>query len=112
MAVRVKRRYLLVECATPVVEGGRTRFESVLCSAVLAQVGALRYPAVNPKIAGFVDEHRFVMRASLEGHRELVLALTMIKRLDGAETAFYTLKSSGTIRALLKEGSKAQSRSH
>ncbi len=103
MAMKVKRRYLLVECATPVVEKERALFERKLSSALLAQIGAMHYPGVNPKITGFVNERRFVMRASLEGHKELALALAMIKKLDSTETAFYTLKSSGTIKALLKE---------
>jgi RNase P/RNase MRP subunit POP5 len=107
MAIKAKRRYLLVECSTAIGESDRALFERRLCGALLAQIGAMHYHSVNPKITGFVNERRFVMRASLEGHKDLVLALAMTKRLDGTETAFYTLKSSGTIRALLKEGSKA-----
>jgi RNase P/RNase MRP subunit POP5 len=101
--MKIKRRYLLVECATPIEERGRAGFESMLFGALLAQVGAMHYHSVNPKIAGFVNERRFVIRTSLEGYKELALALAMIKRLGGVETAFYTLKSSGTIKALLKE---------
>ena len=104
MAIKVKRRYILVECATEIGSNSRTQFERSILGALMEQMGVLHYQGANPKIVGFVDAHRFVVRASLEGHKELELALAMIKRLGGAETAFYTLKSSGTIRALMKAG--------
>jgi RNase P/RNase MRP subunit POP5 len=106
MAMKTKRRYLLVECATAIEERGRAQFERGLFKALLEQMGVLHYQSANPKMVGFVDAHRFVLRASLEGHKEMALALAMIKNLEGAETAFYTLKSSGTIKALMKEGKK------
>lgn len=108
MAMKIKRRYLLVECTTAIEQSGRALFERRLNAALLEQIGVMHHHSVNPKITGFVNEHMFVMRASLEGHKELALALAMIKRLDGTETAFYTLKSSGTIRALMKKDGEAQ----
>ncbi len=108
MAMKIKRRYLLVECSTAIGERDRTLFERRLGAALLAQIGTMHYPSVNPKITGFVNERRFVMRASLEGHKELALALAMIKKLDSTETAFYTLKSSGTIKALQKRSAEKE----
>jgi RNase P/RNase MRP subunit POP5 len=49
-----------------------------------------------------VDESRFVIKSSLEGTGKLILAFALIKKVGETETAFYTLKSSGTIKALLK----------
>ncbi len=100
--MKIKRRYLLVECAEPVAERDRTRFERVLCEALLSQMGADRYSCANPKIAGFVDERHFVMRANLECYAELVLGLALVRKLNGRKAALFTLRSSGTLRALLK----------
>jgi RNase P/RNase MRP subunit POP5 len=98
--MRRKTRYILVESATPIAEGGRARFEPLLYRSMLQSIGDLDYHRSNPKIAKFLDERRFILRCSLEGYRKALLALAMIKRIDERETAFYTLKSSGTIRAL------------
>jgi RNase P/RNase MRP subunit POP5 len=103
MGMKIKRRYLLVESATTIENKGRVLFERALYGALFVQIGAIHYHSTNPKIVGFVNDKRFVVRASLEGHKEVALALAMIKKLDGTETAFYTLKSSGTIKALLKD---------
>ncbi len=102
MGMKIKRRYLLVECTTATDSKSRQLFERALYNALLGQIGALHYHTINPKIMGFVNDRRFVIRASLEGHKELALALAMIKSLNSTEIAFYTLKSSGTLKALLK----------
>ena len=106
--MRRKIRYILTESAKPVLETDRSQFEQQLYRAMLHSIGELNYHKTNPKIIRFMDEKRFILRCSLEGYKAALLALAIIKRLDDKETAFYTLKSSGTIKALLKvpEGAK------
>ncbi len=100
--MRRKIRYILTESAKPILEGDRSQFEYQLYRAMLHAIGELNYHKTNPKIIKFVDERSFILRCSLEGYKEALLALAIIKKLEDKETAFYTLKSSGTIKALLK----------
>lgn len=99
--MRDKRRYLIVESCNAI--DNPEIFQRRLMSALLQVVGESNFFKLNPKIMKMVDERRFIIRASLEGMRPLVLALSFITRLDGAETAFYTLGASGTILALEKK---------
>ena len=100
--MRLKSRYILVESAVPITAGERKDFEPLLCRALLHQIGEIGYHRTNPKVAGFIDERRFVLKCNLDGYRNAILALSMVKRLDSRETAFYTLNSSGTLKALSK----------
>jgi len=98
--MREKRRYVLVEQAEPVVKADQERFAEQLNGELMRVIGEIDFPLVNPKIMKFVDEKLFIVRTSLEGQGKMVLALSLIKSVGGKETAFYTLKSSGTIRTL------------
>ncbi len=101
--MRRKIRYILTESAKPVTESDRPQFEQQLYRAMLHSIGELSYHRTNPKIMKFIDDKRFILRCSLDGYTNALLALSIIKKLDVKEAAFYTLKSSGTIKALLKE---------
>jgi RNase P/RNase MRP subunit POP5 len=103
--MRRKIRYILTESVKPVPESDRSQFEQQLYRAMLHSIGELGYHRTNPKIMKFIDNKTFILRCSLDGYRNALLALSIIKKLDEKETAFYTLKSSGTIKALLKESS-------
>ena len=98
--MRDKRRYILVESAEGIAGAEQDAFAEALYGELLKAVGEINYPSVNPKIMKFVDGKRFIIRSSLSGQDTLVLALSLIKSLNGNETAFYTLKSSGTIKTL------------
>lgn len=98
--MRRKSRYILAESAILIAESDRAQFEPQLYSALLDSIGELSYHKTNPKIIEFLDEKRFILRCNLEGYRNALLALSLIKRIDNREIAFYTLKASGTIKAL------------
>lgn len=100
--MRRKIRYVLVESATPIPDGNRSQFEYQLYRALLRAIGELSYHKANPKIIRFLGDNMLVLRCNLEGYRSTLLALSFIKKLEEKEAAFYTLKSSGTIKALLK----------
>ena len=99
--MRDKRRYLIVESYRAI--DNPDIFQRRLMAALLQVVGESSFFKLNPKIMKIVDERRFMIRTSLEGMKPLLLALSFITRLDGAETAFYTLGASGTILALEKK---------
>ncbi|HUY70502.1 MAG TPA: Rpp14/Pop5 family protein [Candidatus Baltobacteraceae bacterium] len=99
--MRDKRRYLVVESYTAV--GEPELFQRKLMSSLLQVVGESNFFKLNPKIVKFIDDRRFIIRTSLEGMRYMVLALSFITKMDGADTAFYTLGASGTILAIEKK---------
>ena len=100
--MRPKSRYLLVESSLPVDGALVQQFEHQLYTALLRAIGELCYHEANPKIMKFLNERQLILKCSLLGYKNTILALSMIKRLDSMDIAFYTLKSSGTIKALLK----------
>ncbi|MCW6160816.1 MAG: hypothetical protein LVQ97_01365 [Candidatus Micrarchaeales archaeon] len=98
--MRIKRRYVMVESALPI--GDREEFKRQFYRELLLVVGELGYHRVNPRIMRFIDDRRFVMKADLEGVSDAIRATALINRIGGQATAFYTLGSSGTIKALTK----------
>ena len=101
--MREKHRYILVESAVEVPEEARKGFEVELSRELMHNIGEVHYFRANMRIVKHVGLRRFVIRCSLERHNDVIVALSFIKRIGGADTGFYTLKSSGTIRALLKD---------
>lgn len=100
--MREKRRYILVESTLEVGESERREFETGLFKELLHNIGEATYFRAHPKIMKFVGSNRFVLKCTLAKYKEVVIALTFIKRLNGREIGFYTLNASGTIRALEK----------
>jgi RNase P/RNase MRP subunit POP5 len=100
--MRRKIRYVLVESTAPIPEASRSQFEYQLYRALLRAIGEISYHKANPKIIKFLEGNTFVLRCNLEGYRSTLLALSFVKKLEEKEASFYTLKSSGTIKALLK----------
>ena len=97
--MREKHRYILVEASSQ-LDADEKRFATSLQRELLRCVGELSYHTINPKFVKFEEGQRFVLKSSLEGAEKLVLALAMVKRIDSTEMGLYTLRSSGTIRAL------------
>ena len=98
--MRDKRRYILIESGMGVAEAERGDFSIVLYNALLHSVGESNYHRVNPKMVKFISDRRFVLRAGLAGSGQLVAALGLLKKINGKDCYFYTLKTSGTIKAL------------
>jgi RNase P/RNase MRP subunit POP5 len=65
-------------------------------------IGEMNYNRVNPRITKGLSATTFVMRVDNDGLAQAVRALALMRQLDRQETAFYTLLSSGTIKALEK----------
>ncbi|MCL5429893.1 MAG: Rpp14/Pop5 family protein [Candidatus Marsarchaeota archaeon] len=102
--MRDKQRYVLVEMADmegPEKDVNENEFWISFSRELMKCVGEANYHKINPKFVKSVNKKAFVVRSSLEGTSDFVLATSLMKRLDNSDAAFYTLKSSGTIRALL-----------
>lgn len=97
--MRDKRRYLLVETSGKITYDEKT-FSNAVQKELLRCIGEINYHKVNPKFMKLVDDNHFIIRSSLDGIGQLVLAFSLIKKTGDAEMSFYTLKSSGTIRAV------------
>ena len=102
--IREKHRYIMVEASENINavgdEATNKRFENALYTALRAELGDISYFSVNPKLVLRQGSSVLVMRCSLKGFGSLVRAFALIKRFEGREMGFYTIKSSGTIRAL------------
>ncbi len=101
--MRDKRRYILVESTLAVKESARKEFEGELFKELLHNIGEGSYFSANPRVMDYIGDNRFILKCSLEKYKEVIIALTFIKRLGGNPVGFYTLKASGTISALLKD---------
>lgn len=95
---RDKRRYLLIE--TSIEIRNEKIFEQTLYKCMIDIIGQIYYYKVNPKIIEIVDRKHFIIRVGLLGLDEAILCFSMIKRMNEEKTGFYTLKSSGTLKAL------------
>jgi len=96
-----KIRYVLIESLSEIKN--ESAFWRFLNQELLKFIGELNYSNVNPRFMGLVDKKRFVIGSDLNGVDILVASLALIKNIDREETAFYTLKTSGTLKALLKD---------
>jgi RNase P/RNase MRP subunit POP5 len=96
--MRTKRRYIIVECLPDLAY--IKDFDRELAGGMLSVIGQIRFHKSNPRVIQVMDGTHFILKVDLEGYEDSVLSLTMLKRLAGKECAFYTLKSSGTLKAL------------
>jgi RNase P/RNase MRP subunit POP5 len=100
--LRDKKRYIMLE-ATSELKTDKDELDRALKQAVLSLVGQLGYYDISPKLVSLVDGKHFVVRCRLKGYERMLLASALVKRLGATETGLYTLKSSGTIKALMKD---------
>jgi len=100
--IREKHRYLLVEMSGE-TKLNEKEFYALLARELIRCIGEMNFHRVNARFMKFTSSKSFVIRSSLEGIGSLTLAFALIKRLSAEPLSFYTLKSSGTIKALLKE---------
>ncbi|MCL4389520.1 MAG: Rpp14/Pop5 family protein [Candidatus Marsarchaeota archaeon] len=105
--IRQKHRYILVESSQKIAEGNLDAFSAALYEALLDYVGGLQYHKVNPKVVKLADDRHFIIKSNLSGCGSLIAALALIKNVSNEATYFYTLKTSGTIRALLSNTKKS-----
>ena len=104
MAVRDKQRYVLVETS---IENGmrqKKQLETQFYQDLAMMLGLINYHKVNPRVIRYIDDTRFIIRLRNE-LPSLITALALMREFNSKRVAFYTLKSSGTIAALMKPNS-------
>lgn len=100
MITKQKNRYVLVEATEPVGEADRAIADGMM-AGILREMGAVAYLDANPKIVSRQGDRFFVIRVNRGYEGILALALSFVKEAGGTKIAFYTLKTSGTIRKIL-----------
>ncbi|MGC8651721.1 MAG: Rpp14/Pop5 family protein [Candidatus Micrarchaeia archaeon] len=96
--MKAKFRYLLVSSSLSIGEMD----EHELSRGLVHYIGASNYFIANPRIFKTVGDHAFIMKVSLRGYSALVLALALMKHISGKECGFFTVYTSGTLKALYK----------
>jgi len=76
--------------------------ERAFYNELVRYIGENNYATANPRIVKVIDANRFIVKVSLAGYRQLILALALMKKIGNDSTAFYTIWSSGTLKALSK----------
>ncbi len=95
--MKAKHRYIIAIATSSIDERSIKR-------ALFYKLGINYYKASIRIIS--IRQDSIIIKCSLESLMQVIAALTLVKEIDGHEIAFYTIKSSGTLRAL-KSKSKA-----
>lgn len=106
--MRDKSRYILVESSEDIEkfgiklndENASKNFSRVINKYLLFELGDINYTYANPKVAAILNNKFFIIKSLLKGTPNLIIALAFIKQINDVNTAFYTIKTSGTIRTL------------
>jgi RNase P/RNase MRP subunit POP5 len=99
LIARRKSRYLLVESSKD-VNFAFNEEQKGLAEGIAKVIGEFGYMNASPKIMKQLNSRAFVIRSSRGSEGHVVLALSLIKQLNGREIGFYTLRESGSIRKL------------
>lgn len=100
MITRPKNRYLLVESSALLDTRDHVLAKRIL-DALVFEIGAVGFVKANPKIVHQVGDTAFILRVNRGYEDGVVLALSFIKEVGNVKVGFYTIKTSGTIRALI-----------
>ena len=105
--IREKHRYLLVEYNNEMPQD-TAAFSKALHKEIMSCFGQLHYFKGGFRIMEFPRGSFFIIRSSLNEYESLIRAFALIKKLGNEDAAFYTLRSSGTIKALKQYLGKMQ----
>ena len=100
--LRSKKRYLLVEVVGPAGDASRDLMEDTISRVVGMLGGWIALAEAELRVfkpRGWTG--RFIVRCSLKQMPTVLLALTLIREIEGRPAAALVTKSSGTIKKLL-----------
>ncbi|MDE1855073.1 MAG: Rpp14/Pop5 family protein [Candidatus Micrarchaeota archaeon] len=89
----------MVEASENVSLGDSVKQE-MLKSGMKAFLGELPFFKANPQVAAQLSDRVFVVSVNRGYERNIALALSFVKELDGRRMGFYTIRTSGTIRSI------------
>lgn len=99
MITRRKLRHVLVEATADVDMQDRAAW-SGFRSGLVRMMGEAEYFVANPRFASRLGGNAFIISVNRGHEAKLIAALSFIKELGAARIGFYTIKTSGTIKAL------------
>lgn len=99
MILRKKTRYVMVE-ANDRVYMNDPEIQEALKESLKAFLGELPYFKANPQVAAVLSDKVFVVGVNRGFERNVVLALSFVKSLQGRRVGFYTIRTSGTMRSI------------
>ncbi len=101
MIYRRKIRYVLLEL-TSNLDMKIKENEYAFKNSLLSYMGEHNYANANPHIMR-QDGDMFVVRVNRGMERELILATCFMKNIGNSRLGIYSLKTSGSIKGLLKD---------
>ncbi|MDE1869767.1 MAG: Rpp14/Pop5 family protein [Candidatus Micrarchaeota archaeon] len=107
MILKRKSRYVMVEASRPIDLTDKPAW-SQLRADISRFIGEKEYLDANPFLAEQIDQTKFIIRVNRGSEKAIVLAFSFIKLFNNSEIGFYTLKTSGTIRALKSKTIRAK----
>ncbi|MEM3841686.1 MAG: Rpp14/Pop5 family protein [Candidatus Micrarchaeaceae archaeon] len=97
--IREKKRYVLVRLSHPTVQDEK-KFASNLMAEMMRYMGTVDYSTSNIRVIR-QEGQRLIVSVSLAAFGKFILATSFIRRVGGEEIGLNTIKSSGSIKALL-----------
>ena len=101
MITKYKNRYILTESSEPVDVNDRGTALDI-ASSIDRQLGEIGRVELNPKPVYQYNPNVFILRVKRGYERKVILALSFIKDINGKRLGLYTIRTSGTIRSLIK----------
>lgn len=101
--LRSRKRYLLVEVVEPAGDISREAMEDALSRMVSTLGGWMTLAEAELRVLkprGWID--RFIVRCNHKQTSTVLLAITLVKEIEGKPGAVLVVRSSGTIRKLLE----------
>lgn len=97
MILKKKYRYVLIMASR---ELNAAQDQNVINSELIRFVGETAYSQINPRIVAQYGDRMFVIKTYRGFEKQLILALSFMKRVNGSKIGLYTIKTSGSIKSL------------
>ncbi|MDE1823248.1 MAG: Rpp14/Pop5 family protein [Candidatus Micrarchaeota archaeon] len=110
MLRRNKYRYVMAESSIP-IDTANPSPSNELLNEISKAIGDISYLEAKPRIAYSAGSNRFILKVRRGHEARIVLALALIRSINGRRCAIYTTGVSGTIKKL-KAAIPAQTGSH
>ena len=92
---KIRKRYILIASAS-VIEG---EFERMFLGKMMNILGVIDYSKAHLKIIK-KESNTFILQVNLEFMGKAICATSMINEIGDKPHAFYTIKTSGTIKGI------------
>lgn len=97
MIIKKKNRYLLVMSSDDIDAASQGK---AIGKEMMQFMGELHYSQANPRIMAQYNSRMFAIQSSRGHEKQVMLALSFVKNLNGRKIGLYTIKTSGSIKTL------------